>query len=278
MRVRQSDIATWAKCPLAWKFANIDGLEREQSGSLSFGSILHDCVLYMETHNDDLDGAIARFEQFWANPSLLDPEYAIDYYVRGTNWRKFLDIGRKALRDWHSIISWDTDAVLAREFHFEVPIGNDGHVLDGTIDKLTIRYRADIGKYVILISDYKTNKKTPTYDYLAENLQFSAYGYATTTKEFWEQLFPGGHGLSLMQQYQHAPRYGEWVQLQGPKRMDAGIREQRHFNRIAMAVDALAMSVAMRIFIPNISGETCRFCEFRKVCGLPELDDEGNEI
>ena len=270
MRVRQSDLKTWGKCPLQYRYQHIDKLPREQSGSLVWGSILHDCVLYLET-TGDLDATIDRFQQFWADPASLDPEHRVDYYVRGTSWKRFLDKGPVVLRNWWSIISWETDLVLAREYEFDVPIGN-GHVLHGTIDKLTVRYRADVDQEVLLISDYKTNNKTPTYDYLAEDLQFTAYAYASTQLEFWKNL-PGGRGLELMAKYQDYPRHGEWVQLQTPKRMDAGIREDRHYNRLVMAVNALADSVAMRIFVPNISGEACRYCEFRKLCGLPELMD-----
>ena len=60
--------------------------------------------------------------------------------------------------------------------------------------------------------------------------------------------------------------------------MDAGIREQRHYNCIEMAANAVAESIAMRIFVPTISGESCRYCEFRGPCGLPELDDNGQEV
>lgn len=271
MKIRQSDIKTWAKCPLMYRYQHIDGLPREVSGSLVFGSIMHDCVLWLETHQD-IEGAIARFKHYWCNPQELDLEYRVDYYVRGTSWKKFMEKGEDLLRRWWNIIQWETDLVLAREFHFEVPIGN-GHVLDGTIDKLTIRYRAAIDGYVVLISDYKTNNKVPTYEYLEEDLQFSAYGYATLQPEFWQQLYPHDPALAqaMYEKYVDLPRFGEWVQLVGSKRMDAGVREERHFNRLIMAVNALADSVALRIFVPNISGESCRYCEFRKQCGLPEL-------
>lgn len=278
MIVRQSDLKTWAKCPLMYRFQNIDGLPREQSGSLTYGSIIHDCVLWMELHQD-VEGAIERFKELWLAPTLLGSEYAIQYYVRGTNWRRFMERGPKLLRDWWGIISWDSALVLGREHTFDVPIG-DGHTLHGTVDKIEIVFRADIngglGGWVLKISDYKTNNKTPTYDYLAEDLQFSAYSYASLQPEFWANI--GGH--AAWERYKDLPRYGEWVQLGGavPKRMDAGIREQRHYNRIVMAVDALAESVAMRIFVPNISGESCRYCEFRKACGLPELDEDGQPV
>lgn len=277
MRIRQSMLKTWQKCPLIYKFEQIDGLPREQSGSLTFGSILHVCVEYLET-TGDLDGAIAMFEQYWVQPTLLDPTYQPQYYVRGTSWKKFMEKGPKVLRDWWAIVSWDSALVLGREHSFEVPIGNQGHTLAGTVDKLEIAFRADInggrGGWVVKVVDYKSNNKVPTYDYLAEDLQFSAYAYATTRPEFWATI----GGDVAWQRYRDLPRYGEWVQLTGPKRMDAGIREQRHYNRIAMAVDAMAESVAMRIFVPNISGESCRYCEYRKVCGLPELDENGQEV
>lgn len=271
MIVRQSDLKTWQKCPLMYRWQNLEKLPRLQSGSLTFGSIIHDVVLWLE-QTGDVDGAVARFEKFWLQPELLDPEYQIDYYVKGTNWKKFMDKGRDLIPRWWNIIQWETDHVLAREYEFDVPIGN-GHVLHGTIDKLTVRWHAATEQFILLISDYKTNNKTPTYDYLAEDLQFSAYSYATLQPEFWIHMFPGNaaRGLALWEKFKDYPRHGEWVQLTNSKRMDAGIREERHYNRLIMAVNALADSVAMRIFVPNISGEACRYCEFRNQCGLPEL-------
>lgn len=264
---------------MQWKFGRVDGLVREQGASSVFGSILHDVVLYMEV-NQDLEGAVARFKRFWLEPHLCppppgNPPYQIDYYVRGTNWKAFMEKGEKILRDWWSIISWDSDLTLAREHTFEVPIGTQGNTLNGTVDKLVIRYRADIDSHVVLISDYKSAAKLPTQDSLLENVQFHAYCYATTRPEFWQNL-PGGRGMELFDTYRNLPRYAEWVQLSAARRMEAGRREQRHYNRVAIAVDAMAESVAMRIFVPTITGTTCRWCEFRKPCGLPALDENGN--
>ena len=55
--------------------------------------------------------------------------------------------------------------------------------------------------------------------------------------EFWANI----GGQAAYEKYKDLPRYGEWVQLagtSGPRRMDAGIREERHFNRIIMAAMA----------------------------------------
>lgn len=272
MRVRQSDLKMWGKCPLIYKFTYLDGLAREQSGSLTYGSILHHCIQWME-ENQDLDGAIALFQELWIEPTKLDPTYQPQYYVRGTSWRKFMETGPKILSDWWGIYSWDSALVLGREHGFEVPIG-DGHVLHGTVDKVEIAYRADLGTYVVKIVDYKTDRKTPTYGYLEEDLQFSAYAYASTRREFWT----GIGGDAAWEHYRDLPRHAEWIQLTGPRRMDAGVRTQRHYNRLTMAINGMADSVAMRIFVPTISGETCRYCDFREPCGLPELDENGQEI
>jgi len=266
--IRQSDLKLWAKCPLKYRYSHIDQIPREQSGSLTFGSIVHDCVLFLEKHGN-IQAAVERFREFWIDPTALDPTYRIEYYVKGTSWKKYLEQGEKILRDWWGIIQWESDTVLGREFTFDVPIG-DGHTLHGTIDVLKVRYRAAIGSNVLLVSDYKTNTKRPTYDWLADDLQFTAYSYATTRPEFWAGM---PRGAELYEQFKDYPRYGEWVHLKGPLRLDAGPRDQVQYNRLVYACNALADSVAMRIFVPNISGEQCRYCEFRKQCGLPEIPE-----
>lgn len=286
MQVRQSDLKTWSKCPLQYRFMNVDGLPRLEGGSAAFGTIIHDCVLWMETHFDvngdpDVAGATARFHELWMYPERvihMGKPLRIDYYERGRNWIKFNGMGPELLQRWANIIQWDTDLTLAREFTFDVPIGQ-GHVLHGTIDKLVFRYRAATDGWVLLISDYKTNAKVPTYEYLEEDLQFSAYSYASLQVEFWIQLalsqgLTEAEGRAMHAKYLDYPRYGEWVALQTSRRMDAGIRTERHYQRLIYAVNALADSVAMRIFVPNISGESCRYCEFRQQCGLPEIMED----
>lgn len=269
MIVRQSTLKLFQECPQKFKFQHVDGLQREQSGATVFGSIMHDCVLYLETIKD-LDAAIVRFETFWNHPELLDPTYRIDYYIKGTNWKKYLDQGRDLLARWWNVIQWDSDITLAREHFFEVPIGN-GHTLQGTADKVVIRWNSSLNSSVLLISDYKTNKKTPTYDYLAEDLQFSAYCYASEQPEFWATLT---NGEQLYKEYQDLPRHGEWVALTTSRRMDAGERTQRHYNRLTQQVNEMARMIDAQIYTLNISGEACRYCDFRKPCGLPEIKDE----
>jgi len=268
MHIRQSDIATWQRCPLLYRFSRTPGTVREQSGALTFGTILHDAVMHMEIAQD-LQVGLDRFTQHWLEPTLLDPELEIDYYLKMTSWAKYKDDGPKIVKDWWSIIQWENDVVLGREQGFSVPIGE--HVLDGTIDKLAIR-RIKGGEYVLLISDYKTNSKRPTYDYLRHNIQFTAYAYATTQPEFWTGV---ENGEWYYEQTKDMRRVGEWVQLRGPLRLDAGERTPQDYQRLRYAVDMMADSIAMGIYVPNISGESCTYCDYRKPCGLPTREEEG---
>lgn len=272
MRIRQSDLKTWSRCPLSWRYQHIDNVPREQSAALTFGTVIHHCVLVME-EQQSLKAGLLAFETFWTDPEALEAGLTPTYYVSGTSWEKYYDEGRDVLEAWWNLIQWEADVVLAREHHFVVPMVGTDHEVEGTVDKLAIRYLPKENRYAILVSDYKTNKKRPTYNYLAHDLQFSMYCYASTQPEFWTGI---SNGDDLFERYRDAPRVGEWVQLLGPTRIPAGERNELHYNRLRYAVNALADSVAMRIFVPNISGETCAGCDFRAHCGLPDTTlDEG---
>lgn len=258
MRVRQSDLKKWSSCALAWHFGK-SGVPRVQSSALTFGTLIHVVILHLE-ESRDLDSAITMWLKAWEKPEVVDPELEIQEWIKGHSYAKLRDEGVKILRDWWSLAQWQTEVVLAREHHFIVPIGK--HELEGTIDKLIVRW-VD-GDYHLVVSDYKTSRKRPTYDYLNHDLQFTAYGYATTQESFWD----GIGGRAAWERWKDARRYGEWVHLQTTKRLAAGERTQMHYNRLAYAVEQMAMSVAMDIYMPTISGDTCAYCEFREVCGI----------
>ncbi len=270
MRVRQSDLQMWQYCPLSWKFAKLDELPREQNSALTFGTILHDVVLWLETTRD-VESAVARFQELWEDPAKLDPGLVIESWIKGHSYPKLHDDGVRIIRNWWGIIQWEADVVLAREHHFIVPFGD--HELEGTLDKLVLRYDPKTDEDIVVISDYKTNAKQPTYNYLHHHLQFTMYAKASTSPEFWTME----HGESYYERTKNLRRFGEWVHLRGPARMNAGERTELHYQRLKYAIDAFAASVALRIFVPNITGESCAWCSFRKVCGLPTWAEEGFE-
>lgn len=284
MLIRQSDIKTFMECGLKYRFQKLDQLPREQSGALTWGSVLHEAVLRMEKWHiawqQGDPSPLARtqewFREVWSDPTVLDDEMdqslKIDYFHPRTSWKKYLDDGLNLIEKWYGIYQWDTDTVIAREHQFTVPVEGTDHHLTGTIDRLALRYMGGIDAHVVLIQDYKTNRKVPTYSYLQHDLQFSAYAYASTRPEFWADL---DNGERLYELYRDKRRWAEWIHLRQPKRMDAGERSDLHYNRLRYAVEAIGNAVALGVFIPNISGESCTYCDFRKSCGLPTLEDEG---
>lgn len=263
MIVRQSLLKTWQTCPEKLRL-EMAGHPRQQSGALTFGTIIHACVEILETRS--LDEAQDAFEHWWAEPTTLDPSLKIDYYLRGTNWKKYRANGKRILEEWAAIHSWNTDAVLAREFTFDVPIG-DGHILHGTIDRLAVRNGPE--GPTIVVSDYKTSRKEPTYDWLEDDLQFTSYLYATLRPEFWATF---SDGEERFERYKNYRRFGEWIQLLGPKVKAAGTRSQAQYNRLIRMVNQLARSVDADIYVPTISGESCKWCDFRQSCGLEEVE------
>lgn len=233
---------------------------------MSFGTAIHDAVMRMEMAYDP-DVGVRRFREMWDDLAAFDLDY--DYLIPRNDHRTYADLGHKILRDWWQLIQWESDVVLGREYTFSVPLG--GHTLTGTIDKLVLR-TAKGGPPSVVVSDYKTGSKAPTRDYLAHDIQFSAYCYATTQPEFWAGI---PNGAQLYSDLIDAPREGEWVHLRSPKRIPAGPRLDYHYNRLRYACDQIEQSIALGIFVPDLSGATCEFCEFRKVCGLPSRVEEG---
>lgn len=265
MIVRQSTIRQYMECSLRYKFAD-EGVDRQQSSAMSFGTVIHEAVLHMEVRYSLAEG-LRLFDLMWGD--LEAHGLAYHYLIPRNTHQGYRDLGHKILHDWWALIQWESDVVLGREYEFSVPLGP--HTLTGTADKVALR-RLKGGVMAILVSDYKTGAKQPTRDYLQHDIQFHAYSYATTRPEFWVNI---RNGPSLFEQYVDAPRTNEWVHLRSTKRIDAGVRTQVHYNRLRYAVDEMEKSVALGIFVPTISGATCEFCEYRTVCGLPSREEEG---
>lgn len=79
-----------------------------------------------------------------------------------------------------------------------------------------------------------------------------------------------GRAEELIQRFEGKPRKFTWVNLQSFRWVDGGYRGPQDFQRLKQAVAEVLLSASEGIFPLRIDGETCRFCAFRKVCGVPE--------
>src|SRR4051794_13612474 len=114
MRIRQSQIHTWEKCPLLYRFREIDGLRGEDNAAAPFGSAVHSAIFVLETTND-ISLARQHFREAWASAEF-------DYFLPRTSFNGYLDKGEEILRKWWDIQQWNASKVLAREYYFEVPL------------------------------------------------------------------------------------------------------------------------------------------------------------
>lgn len=136
-----------------------------------------------------------------------------------------------------------------------------------------------------------TEAMVPTHNsgvqpaYLRHDVQGSAYAYATTQRGFWmgnpeyhTDGFDAERGAELFARTQGAARKFWWINLNTFKWVDAGFRGPRDYERLRLAVQAVADSVQAEIFPLNLSGEVCQWCSFRDVCGGVGLDDDEGAI
>ena len=271
MILRQSQIDLFMQCPLKYRYTHVDKVPQEQSCALTFGTLIHAAIQIME-EQDSLDAGLDMFKDAWADPEKYDPELKIDYFLPRRTPASYLAQAENLMTKWKHEFDWDPDQIIAREHQFTVPLGDSGHHLTGTVDRLALRYSPRLNRQVVVVQDYKTNKKKPAYDYLRQNIQLTAYSYASEQPEFWESLPDGQH---IFEQVSDIGRETEWIWLMGPARLDGGERNANDYARLMMAVQAMTESIDWGIYMPDISGATCTFCEFRGPCGIETIEDEG---
>jgi hypothetical protein len=286
--LHQSDVSSWMRCPTQFKYSR-QGLPRKQTSALAYGSVMHhalEALTRMRVEGVPFETAVQRavetFDFYW-NPINIEPICdPVQLWLRGQSFSGLRQRGMTALREYAELTKYDEHEQLATEFSFRVPI--DGtwdedtgspHVLAGTIDKLAVRYYSR--HETVCVDDFKTGKE---YAFLRQNLQFTAYCYATTRPEFWtgwegEAGFGKQMGEHLYDRLREAPRRGTWINLKQIKIQDAGWRGPQDYRRFAIAVEQIVASMKADIYPLNLSGDTCQFCEYRAICtgtGVPGND------
>jgi PD-(D/E)XK nuclease superfamily len=267
---------TWMECPKKAYFRYEEGLPEPQNAAASFGTVVH-FALEHYNRTRDVDQALVLFETHWSHPEFLG--VVPDIWPQGTSFDSYMDKGLAAIQGYHDQVRWTKRTVLAAEHKFLVPFGD--HELTGYVDCLEVT-GARTGQ-VLKIIDFKTAARLPFRPNLRQNAQFTVYWLATLHREFWVgngPEFPGmPHGESLWEKTQDLPRKAVWYALIQQKAVDAGPRDQADFMRLYRVADEMQRALDHRVFVPNISGDSCGFCPYTLPCGLavpPSLvpDDE----
>ena len=268
MKFSASLLKTWMACPLQAKFKAEDESPQLNNAKAVFGTIVHMCL---EDFNNGvpLDACLIRFKQLWHEPEIIGQP--IDYWPKFTTYGGLRTKGIDILQTYADRHKWESRTVIATEHKFCVPFGE--HQLSGIVD-LVEQKKSGAGKKQIRIVDYKTSSRQPTLAQLRMDIQFTIYVYASEQREFWTGLpdddryngIPDGE--NLFQAYSKLPRRAIWYHLWGSKEIDAGDRDDTDMMRLYRCLTEVEKAVKSDVYVPNISGDSCTFCDYTEQCGI----------
>lgn len=260
MKVNPSFIKTWMNCQQQAKFRYVDGLRDDRiSAAAEFGTAVHLAVEDYNT-NEDLDHATQVFLDAWEQALTQDMDWP-----NRTSPSSYKAKGLTMVQHYHEHREQADDVVIAQEIRFCVPFGR--HEISGIIDYLTVDDRREILK----IGDVKTGWR-PNADQLALDIQFSSYHYAVSRPEFWSGVkgsdkytgFPNGQ--ELFEKYSQYERRAVWFDIRKPKEYDVGPRGTADLVRLYRCLDSIEAAIEADVFVPDISGITCKWCSYQDIC------------
>jgi hypothetical protein len=158
--------------------------------------------------------------------------------------------------------------------------------------------------YLVGIGMIPTHNTGKQPYYLRQNMQGTAYSYASTQPEFWQsEIYPSfddetvagmeqmfakmgyrlhegtkewwWNGPMRTQITELASRRFRWINMQDVKYADGGWRGPHDYARLRLAVEQYVKAQEAEVFSPTLDGVVCQWCEYQRTCmgvGLPEKD------
>ncbi len=271
MLLSASRMRRWMACPLQVKLSEEFEVEERQHAKTSFGTIIHAALEHYNKEGFNLKESQELFIFLWDHPEEIQlPLVDAWIFGKGTNYGGLRDRGLQILEEYNEKQKWENRIVLSTEHAFVVPFGE--HFLRGFVDLIEIKKGAK-GIPVIRIIDFKSTARQPTINELRFDIQLTSYIYASLQKEFWignpEFNIEGlDNGESLYYDYIKYPRRAIWYHLWGNKEIDGGPREDEDFLRLYRLACSIAEAEEKKVFMPNISADSCNFCDYVEHCGV----------
>lgn len=260
MKFSASMIKSWMQCQQQAKFGYIDKLPQKQNAAAEFGTAVH---LALEQYNKGMTIEEAKdvFADYWVHVTQ-DPELI---WPARTSFGSYREKGLKMLDEHHESRKWATDTLIAQEMRFCVPIGR--HELSGIIDAIYV----DEATRTLNVCDYKSGYR-PNSENLHLNIQFTSYIWAVSQREFWvgidgsDKYVGFSNGEELFEKYEDYRKSGFWLDLRNAKSYSVGPRGTVDIVRLYRCLDAIEEAITAGVFVPNISGDSCRICSFQDEC------------
>ncbi len=247
-----SRLSTFEQCPQKFKFAYIDGLEREEETIEAFmGSRVHEALekLYQDLRFQKLNSLQEVLDYYnleWSknwneNVKIVRSEYSTE---------NFHKMGEKYLQEYyekHKPFNESKTIGLEEQVFIELA-DEEGmkYKLQGFIDRLAFK-----GEGFYEIHDYKTALNLPDQEHFEEDRQLALYSLAIKEK------FPDAKKIDLVWHYL---AYGKEIRS---TRNDLQLTKlKKEVINIIKKIDA---AKERNEFKPIVSA-LCNWCEFREIC------------
>jgi len=254
MRTSYSALDTFKTCPLKYKYQEIDKLKAPKRIEAIFGTLLHDALKFMFERSPlypTVDEIIDHFAKAFGekSESLIWTEPA----KKETEEKAYYEEGVKLIKNFYAKNQpWNFNALeLESRFSLELPDKKtaETHVLSGIIDRID---KNDDGYEII---DYKTGKKMPSEEKLADNLQLNVYHLALTHR--WPSIAPEKIKISLYYLKHNEKISASPDQNKAEKTKKSLLTTIREIEERKKRGD-----------FPPMPGPLCGWCGFRKICPM----------
>ena len=252
LRLSASRLDTYDDCPLRYAYEYVLHVRRDAGVQAGLGSLFHEVLAkFLDPKRTDPpthDALIALAVEHWTDDIA-----------------RYRPQAEEARRDYFDMLEqwWDREGsliehgqgpdVLDVERKFTIEVGP--HTVTGFIDRVD---RADDGMGIRIV-DYKTGRKEPSADDMADNLQLAVYHLAASRDSELMALGPATQ-----------------LRLLFPRTMNA--YDQEILPNHAGATEARILAAAERIlaedFEPSVHAN-CRYCSFQRLC---PIQVEGREV
>lgn len=239
-----SRLSTFEQCPLKYKFAYIDKIEKaEQSVEAFVGSMVHEVLEKLYEYVKlkkvpPIKTLLAYYNTLWKknwneNIVIVKKEF---------NQEDYRKLGEICIINYHNTYQpFDQDTTLAIEKRITIDLDKD-HKLQGYIDRLSEK------DGIYEIHDYKTSSSLPMQEYVDTDRQLALYSIAV------KEGFKDAKEIRLI-----------WHYLSFNKEVTSKRTDKQLEDLKKETIKIIDKIEATKDFNPNVS-KLCDYCEFRDIC------------
>ena len=239
-----SDVETYRRCPLRYKFARVLKIPTEQTQSQRFGIVVHQVLERFHAAEGEREASQGEPGTLQELLDLLDTAWRRAGLGEGAGERELRGKARGALTRYHERLREEPAQPLWFERSFAFDLGP--HHVRGRVDRVD---RLPGGGYELI--DYKTGyPKTP--EELSEDIQLSLY--AVAAREAW--------GLEDTRE--------SYYYVLDDRRVPVPRKGAQDAEWVRGAVLEAGAGILAQNFEPTPSPAVCGLCDYRIVCPVAE--------